>query len=217
MDLRDHAVEQNKLWAKKLKINQSVAVTCIKPSGTVSQLVGVSGSGLHPAYANHYIRRVRQDVKDPLNKALIESGKPYITDPYNKDAIVFEFPMGASTKSITKDQVSALEHLEVWKKFALYWCEHKPSVTIYVAEDEWLSVGAWCWENFDIVSGVSFLPKADDAHIYEAAPYEEISREEYSELYMKTKNPIDWDNISEEDDNTIGSQELACTADACEI
>ena len=217
MSLRDHAVEQNKLWAKKLKINQSVAVTCIKPSGTVSQLVGVSGSGLHPAYARHYIRRVRQDIKDPLNKALIESGKPYIADPYNKDAIVFEFPMGASTKSITKDQVSALEHLETWKKFALYWCEHKPSVTIYVSEDEWLSVGAWCWENFDIVSGVSFLPKADDAHIYEAAPYEEISGEEYSELYTKTKNPIDWDSISEEDDNTIGSQELACTADACEI
>ena len=217
MSLRDHAVEQNKLWAKKLKINQSVAVTCIKPSGTVSQLVGVSGSGLHPAYARHYIRRVRQDIKDPLNKALIESGKPYIADPYNKDAIVFEFPMGASTKSITKDQVSALEHLETWKKFALYWCEHKPSVTIYVSEDEWLSVGAWCWENFDIVSGVSFLPKADDAHIYEAAPYEEISGEEYSELYTKTKSPIDWDSISEEDDNTIGSQELACTADACEI
>jgi len=216
-DLRDHAVEQNKLWARKLKINQSVAVTCIKPSGTVSQLVGVSGSGLHPAYAKYYIRRVRQDIKDPLNQALIESGKPYITDPYNKDAIVFEFPMGASTKSLIKDQVSALEHLEIWKKFALYWCEHKPSVTIYVAEDEWLAVGAWCWENFDIVSGVSFLPKADDAHIYEAAPYEEISGEEYSELYNKTKTPIDWDNIGEEDDNTIGSQELACTADACEI
>jgi|TARA_R110002020_G_scaffold382991_1_gene593662 ribonucleoside-triphosphate reductase len=217
MSLRDHAVEQNKIWAKKLKINQSVAVTCIKPSGTVSQLVGVSGSGLHPAYAQYYIRRVRQDIKDPLNQALIESGKPYITDPYNKDAIVFEFPMGASTKSITRNQISALEHLEIWKKFALYWCEHKPSVTIYVGEDEWLSVGAWCWDNFDIISGVSFLPKADDAHIYEAAPYEEVTTDVWGELYEKTKSPIDWDNISEEDDYTIGSQELACTADACEI
>ena len=217
MSLRDHAVEQNKIWAKKLKINQSVAVTCIKPSGTVSQLVGVSGSGLHPAYAQYYIRRVRQDIKDPLNQALIESGKPYITDPYNKDAIVFEFPMGASTKSITRNQITALEHLEIWKKFALYWCEHKPSVTIYVGEDEWLSVGAWCWDNFDIISGVSFLPKADDAHIYEAAPYEEVTTDVWGELYEKTKSPIDWDSISEEDDYTIGSQELACTADACEI
>ena len=216
-DLKLHAVEQNKLWAKKLGINQSVAVTCIKPSGTVSQLVGVAGSGLHPAYANRYIRRVRQDIKDPLNQALIESGVPYITDPYNKDALVFEFPMGASTKCITKDQVSALEHLEIWKKFALYWCEHKPSVTIYIAEDEWLAVGAWCWQNFYILSGVSFLPKADDAHIYEAAPYEEISRDKYFELTKKAKKIIDWDKIIEVDDNTTGSQELACTGDACEI
>ena len=217
MSLRDHAVEQNKIWAKKLKVNQSVAVTCIKPSGTVSQLVGVSGSGLHPAYAQYYIRRVRQDIKDPLNQALIKSGKPYITDPYNKDAIVFEFPMGASTKSITRNQITALDHLEIWKKFALYWCEHKPSVTIYVGGDEWLSVGAWCWENFDIISGLSFLPKADDDHIYEAAPYEEVTTDVWGELYEKTKSPIDWDSISEEDDYTIGSQELACTADACEI
>ena len=216
-DLKLHAVEQNKLWAKKLGINQSVAVTCIKPSGTVSQLVGVAGSGLHPAYANRYIRRVRQDIKDPLNQALIESGVPYITDPYNKDALVFEFPMGASTKCITKDQVSALEHLEIWKKFALYWCEHKPSVTIYIAEDEWLAVGAWCWQNFYILSGVSFLPKADDAHIYEAAPYEEISRDQYFELTKRAKKIIDWDKIIEVDDNTTGSQELACTGDACEI
>jgi ribonucleoside-diphosphate reductase alpha chain len=216
-DLKLHAVEQNKLWAKKLGINQSVAVTCIKPSGTVSQLVGVAGSGLHPAYANRYIRRVRQDIKDPLNQALIESGVPCITDPYNKDALVFEFPMGASTKCITKDQVSALEHLEIWKKFALYWCEHKPSVTIYIAEDEWLAVGAWCWQNFYILSGVSFLPKADDAHIYEAAPYEEISRDQYFELTKKAKKIIDWDKIIEVDDNTTGSQELACTGDACEI
>ncbi len=216
-DLKLHAVEQNKLWAKKLGINQSVAVTCIKPSGTVSQLVGVAGSGLHPAYANRYIRRVRQDIKDPLNQALIESGIPYITDPYNKDALVFEFPMGASTKCITKNQVSAIEHLEIWKKFALYWCEHKPSVTIYIAEDEWLAVGAWCWQNFYILSGVSFLPKADDAHIYEAAPYEEISNTKYRELTKKAAKVIDWDKVIELDDNTIGSQELACTGDACEI
>ena len=132
-DLKMHAVETNKLWAKKLKIGQSVAVTCIKPSGTVSQLVGVAGSGLHPSYSKYYIRRVRQDIKDPLNEALIASGQPVVVDPYNKDALVFEFPMKAPAKSITKDKVSALEHLEVWKKFAIYWCEHKPSVTIYVS------------------------------------------------------------------------------------
>jgi len=123
--------------------------------------------------------------------------------------------MGASTKSITKDQISAVEHLEIWKKFALHWCEHKPSVTIYVEEDEWLDVGAWCWENFDIISGVSFLPKADDAHIYEAAPYEEITSEEYSKL--KANRKIDWESVTEGEDNTIGSQELACMAGACEI
>jgi ribonucleoside-diphosphate reductase alpha chain len=216
-DLKMHGVETNKLWAKKLKIGQSVAVTCIKPSGTVSQLVGVAGSGLHPSYSKYYIRRVRQDIKDPLNEALIASGQPVVVDPYNKDALVFEFPMKAPAKSITKDKVSALEHLEVWKKFAIYWCEHKPSVTIYVSEDEWLAVGAWCWENFDILSGVSFLPKADDAHIYQAAPYEEISSEEYSEMLKKTAFIIDWDKVTEEDDNTIGSQELACVADMCEI
>jgi ribonucleoside-diphosphate reductase alpha chain len=216
-DMKLHAVETNQLWAKKLKIEQSVAVTCIKPSGTVSQLVGVAGSGLHPSYSKHYVRRVRQDIKDPLNTALINSGQPFSPDPYNKDALVFEFPMKSPAKSITKDKVSALEHLEVWKKFSLHWCEHKPSVTIYVAEDEWLAVGAWCWENFDILSGVSFLPKADDAHIYEAAPYEEISSEEYSEMKKKTNFIIDWDKVVEEDDNTIGSQELACTAGACEI
>ena len=162
-DMKLHAVEDKPSVVKKLKIEQSVAVTCIKPSGTVSQLVGVAGSGLHPSYSKYYIRRVRQDIKDPLNEALIESGQPYSVDPYNKDALVFEFPMKAPSKSITKDKISAIEHLEVWKKFSLHWCEHKPSVTIYVSEDEWLAVGAWCWENFDILSGVSFLPKADDS------------------------------------------------------
>jgi len=156
-------------------------------------------------------------IKDPLNEVLIESGQPYSVDPYNKDALVFEFPMKTPSKSITKDKVSAIEHLEVWKKFSLHWCEHKPSVTIYISEDEWLAVGAWCWENFNILSGVSFLPKADDAHIYEAAPYEEITSEEYSEMKKKTNFIIDWDKVVEEDDNTIGSQELACTAGACEI
>jgi ribonucleoside-triphosphate reductase len=216
-ELKEVAVKTNKEYAHKLGITQSVAVTCVKPSGTVSQLAGVSGSGLHPSYSEYYIRRVRQDKKDPLNQALISAGVPYITDPYNNEAIVFEFPMRAPKNSITRHRVTALEHLEIWKRFAVHWSEHKPSVTIYTDEDEWLEVGAWLYKNFDILSGISILPKADEDHSYEATPYEEITMLEYNHL-MKTfpKKNIDWD-IKEIEDNTIGSQELACTADACEI
>ena len=212
--LRDIAVETNKEWAKKLGIERSVAVTCVKPSGTVSQLTGVHGSGLHPSYSKYYIRRVRQDKKDPLNTALFAADVPYIEDPYNHEAIVFCFPMKAPAGSVIRAKVSAIEHLETWKKFALHWCEHKPSVTIYVGEDEWLSVGAWCYDNFDILSGVSFLPKSDDDHSYVAAPYEEITKEEHNAFKIK---PIVWSDVEEAEDNTTSSQELACTADACEI
>jgi len=212
---KDHAVATNLQWAKKLKIPQSVAVTCVKPSGTVSQLTGVAGSGLHPSFGKHYIRRVRQDKKDPLNAALIEAGIPYDEDPYNSESLVFSFAVKAHPKSITKDKVDAISHLETWKKFALYWCEHKPSVTIYVEEDEWLDVGAWCYKNFDILSGVSFLPKADDHHVYQQAPYEEITASEYTK-FPKPKE-INWESFQESDDNTTSSQELACTGDACEI
>ena len=214
-NLKKVAVETNKEWAKKIGIPQSVAVTCVKPSGTVSQLTGVASSGLHPAFAKHYIRRVRQDKKDPLNQALIEAGVPYVEDPYNSEALVFSFAVKAPASSVTKDQVDAISHLETWKKFALHWCEHKPSVTIYVAENEWLRVGSWCYDNFDILSGVSFLPKADDAHAYTAAPYEEITAKEYKE-FPKLKD-INWYAVKEGEDNTTGSQELACTGDACEI
>ena len=212
---RGSAVYMNRIWAKKMGINPSAAITCIKPSGTVSQLTGVAGSGLHPSYAKYYIRRIRQDKKDPLNQSLIDAGIEYEDDPYNKEAIVFSFPMKAPAKSRTRHEFTAIQHLEIWKKFALHWCEHKPSVTIYVGEDEWLEVGAWCYKNFDIISGVSFLPRADDSHSYEVAPYEEITKEEYS-MFPKTK-AIDWRSIREDDDNTIGSQELACTGDKCEI
>lgn len=214
--LRDIAVETNKEWAKKLGIERSVAVTCVKPSGTVSQLTGVHGSGMHPSYAMHYIRRVRQDRKDPLNAALLAAHVPVIDDPYNPDALVFEFPMKAPVTSTTRDKVDAISHLEIWKKFAINWCEHKPSITVYIAEDEWLKVGAWCYDNFDILSGVSFLPKADSDHSYVAAPYEEITAEEYAKRASEI-NPIDWALVQEAEDNTTSSQELACTADACEI
>lgn len=220
-DLKLQAVEINGLWARKLtkhgntEVSPSVAVTCIKPSGTVSQLAGVHGSGLHPAYARYYTRRVRQDKKDPLNYALIESGIPYVEDPYNSEAWAFSFPMKADKNSVVRHQVSALEHLELWKKFALHWCEHKPSITVYVGEDEWLQVGSWCYDNFDILSGVSFLPKADDDHVYQAAPYEEITHKEYNLTPYPSK--INWGLVTEDSDHTTSSQEFACTADACEI
>jgi len=212
---RNIAVETNIKWAKEMGINQSTAITCIKPSGTVSQLTGVAGSGLHPSYSRWYIRRIRQDKKDPLNQALIDAGVPFEDDPYNKEAIVFSFPVQAPAKSRTRHDVSAIQHLEIWKKFALHWCEHKPSVTIYVGEEEWLEVGAWCYKNFDILSGVSFLPRADESHSYEVAPYEEITKETYKTI--PKIGIIDWDAIKEDDDNTIGSQELACSGDKCEI
>ena len=216
-ELKQVAVKTNKEYANKLGINQSVAVTCVKPSGTVSQLAGVSGSGLHPSYSDYYIRRVRQDKKDPLNQALVSAGVPYIVDPYNPEALVFEFPMRAPKNSVTRHKVTALEHLEIWKRFAVHWSEHKPSVTIYTGEDEWLEVGAWLYKNFDILSGISILPKADEDHSYEATPYEEITMLEYNDMFKKfPKQPIDWD-VKEIEDNTTGSQELACTADACEI
>jgi len=214
--LREVAVETNKEWAKKLGIERSAAVTCIKPSGTVSQLTGVHGSGMHPAYAKHYIRRVRQDRKDPLNSALLAAHVPVTDDPYNPDAIVFEFPMKAPITSITRDKVDAISHLEIWKKFNVNWCEHKPSITVYIAEDEWLKVGSWCYENFDILSGVSFLPKADSDHSYVAAPYEEITSKEHAKRASEIQS-LDWALVQEAEDNTTSSQELACTADACEI
>ena len=213
---RDIAINTNIKWAKELDINQSTATTCVKPSGTVSQLTGVSGSGLHPAYSRYYIRRIRQDKKDPLNQALIDAGIPYEDDPNNKDSmIVFSFPMKSPPKSQTRNELSAIEHLEIWKRFAVNWCEHKPSVTVQVEEHEWLEVGAWCYKNFDILSGVSFLPKIEEDHTYEALPFEEIDKETFSN-FPKFKK-IDWDAVVEHEDNTTSSQELACTGDKCDI
>ena len=210
------AIQTNIEWAKKLGIPESVAITCIKPSGTVSQLTGVAGSGLHPSYSKYYLRRVRQDKKDPLNEALAASQIPCVTDPYNTEALVFAFPVKAPSESVVREKVDAISHLETWKKFAVHWCEHKPSITVYVEESEWMKVGAWCYDNFDILSGVSFLPKADDAHIYQEAPYETITKREYNKL-MSSMEKIDWGVVQEGEDNTTSSQELACTGDACEL
>ena len=215
-ELRDYAVKTNEIFAKEIGINPSASVTCVKPSGTVSQLVD-SSSGIHPRHARYYIRRVRNDKKDPLSQKLIDNGVKYLEDPYNKDAWAFEFPM-KSNGSLTRHDVSAMEQLELWKKFALHYCEHKPSMTCYVKETEWPSVGAWIWDNFDIVNGISFLPSADEGHVYQAAPYEDIDKatfQKWNKEYSKIE--LTWDNLVEHTDDTTGSQEYACVAGACEI
>ena len=210
-DLKREVVDTNKELAKKLKINQSAATTCVKPSGTVSQLSG-SASGCHPKYAPYYYRRVRNDVKDPITDALIEAGVPHAVDPYNSEAIVFTFAMKSPKDAVCTKDITAIEHLEFWKKLALNWCEHKPSVTVNVKTEEWPAVGAWCWENFDILSGVSFLPAEDENHTYELAPYEKITKRQY-EIHPVLKF-VDWSTIPESRERET---ELACSAGECAI
>ncbi len=211
--LREHAITTNKKWAKKLDINPSAAITCVKPSGTVSQLVG-SSSGIHPRFARHYIRRVRNDIKDPLAQSMIEQGVPYEIDNTNENQVIFEFPIKAPTAAVCISEVSAIQQLELWKVYAEHWCEHKPSVSIYVGEDEWLQVGSWVYDNFDIMSGVSFFPRDD--HVYTQPPYECIKAEEYEQRSADFPTEIQMD-IVEVDDTTTASQELACTGGACEL
>jgi len=218
--LRGIAVEANKYWASKFGINQSTAITCVKPSGTVSQLVD-SASGIHARHNPHYIRTVRGDNKDPLTEFLINSGipnEPEIKDnEKSKDITVFSFPMKAPAGSICRNDMTAIEQLELWKIYAKHWCEHKPSVTISVKENEWVPVGAWCWENFEYLSGVSFLPFSD--HTYVQAPYQDIDEKKYKKLVKKMPTTLDWHKLQdfEKEDNTKGSQELACTAGVCEL
>ena len=213
--LREVTRETNKEWAEKLGIPESKAITTVKPSGTVSQLVN-SGSGIHPRYAKHYIRRVRADVKDPLAAWMQEQGVPSEVDVYNPQNLVFSFPMASADNSMTRHDISALEHLELWLTYRKHWTDHNPSVTIYVGEDEWPEVGAWVWNHWDEVCGVSFLPREDDNHSYAQAPYEEISKEKYNELKALVPT-VDFADYVELADNTTSSQELACTAGACEI
>jgi len=218
--LRSVAVEANSYWALKFGINQSTAITCVKPSGTVSQLVD-SASGIHARHNPYYIRTVRGDNKDPLTEFLINSGIPnepeIKANEESKDITVFSFPMKAPIGSVCRNDMSAIEQLELWKIYAKHWCEHKPSVTISVKENEWVPVGAWCWENFEHLSGVSFLPFSD--HTYIQAPYQDITEKEYKKLVKKMPATLDWKKLQdfEKEDNTKGSQELACTAGVCEL
>ena len=217
VNLKDHAIETNKKWAELLGVNQSTAITCVKPSGTVSQLVD-SASGIHPRYSPYYLRTVRADKKDPLCDMMIDKGFHAEDDVMKpNDTKVIYFPMKSPVESVMRDAKSAIEQLEIWKTYQLYWCEHKPSITVYVKEEEWLQVGAWVYENFDVMSGVSFLPHSD--HSYKQAPYQEVDKKTYQEWVAKTPRNINWMDLTqyEKEDTTTSSKELACTAGACEI
>ena len=216
-ELRQVAIDTNKVWAKKFKINESAAITCVKPSGTVSQLVDAS-SGIHARHADYYIRTVRADMKDPLCVFMKEKGfpcEPDITKP--EHTMVFSFPMISPKTSIFRDDKTAIEQLEHWLLYQRHWCEHKPSVTISVKEDEWMEVGSWVYKHFDEVSGVSFLPYSD--HVYKQAPYQDCTKEEYKELMKQMPKDVDWEELAdyEKEDNTAGSQTYACSGGACEI
>ena len=215
--LKKVAIDTNKEWSKKLNINQSVAITCVKPSGTVSQLTDTA-SGIHARHNPYYVRTVRADKKDPLAKMMHEQGFPCEDDVTKPDHTwVFSFPIKGPKNGVYRKDMSAIEHLELWKVYQDNWCEHKPSITISVKEDEWMSVGAWTFNNFEYMSGVSFLPFAD--HSYRQAPYQDCTKSEYETLLGKMPKEVDWSKLSEyeKQDMTIGSQELACSADGCEV
>ena len=216
-ELKEVAIETNKEWSEKLGVPQSVAITCVKPSGTVSQLVD-SASGIHARYSDYYIRTVRQDKKDPLAQLMVEAGVPYEDDVMKPDSTyVFSFPMKAPEGSVMRDDRTAIEQLELWKVYQEAWCEHKPSITVFVKEDEWLKVGAWVYDNFDAVSGVSFLPHSE--HSYKQAPYQEITEMEYNEMLKDMPTEVDFTQLIdfEKEDTTVGMKEYACTGGACEI
>lgn len=215
--LREVAVKTNKEVADYLEVPYSTAITCVKPSGTVSQLVN-SSSGIHARHSKHYIRTVRGDNKDPLTQLMIDQGvpnEPCVMKPAT--TTVFSFPMKSPEKAITRSDLSAIEQLETWLMYQRHWCEHKPSVTISVKEDEWLEVGAFVFKHFDEMSGVSFLPF--DGGSYKQAPYQECTEEEYKEALNKMPKNIDWSLLSkyEKEDSTAGMQTFACTGDTCEI
>jgi len=216
-EMRHLSVSVNEKEANSLKINPSVSITCVKPSGTVSQLTGVS-SGIHPWHSEYYMRSVRADNKDPLTQFLKESGIPSEPDVMKPDmTTVFYFPIKAPKNAVVTKDLTAIDHLEMWKTYRTHWTEHNPSVTINVEEDEWMRVGAWVFDNFDSIGGVSFLPAVE--HSYKQAPYQEISKEEYEKMVKDMPDPIQWEMLSlyETTDGTTGSQELSCVAGACDI
>lgn len=216
--LRETAVKTNKEWAEKIGIPQSTAVTCVKPSGTVSQLVDAA-SGIHTRHAPYYIRTIRSDKKDPLAKMMVDIGFPVENDVTKPDhTYIFSFPMKGPENAIYRKDMSAIQQLELWLIYQRSWCEHKPSVTVSVKEDEWPEVGAWVWNHFDEMSGVSFLPFSDS--MYQQMPYQDCTKEEYEVLSNKMPKNVDWTKLAdyEKTDTTVASQTLACSsAEGCDI
>ena len=215
--LKNVAISTNAEWAERLNIPVSAAITCVKPSGTVSQLVD-SASGIHARHSPYYIRTVRGDNKDPLTQFLIDQGVPNEPDVMKPDATtVFSFPQKAPAGAVTRNDMSAIEQLETWLTYQRAWCEHKPSVTVSVRDDEWIEVGAFVYKHFDEMSGVSFLPHSD--HTYQQAPYQDCEKSDYEMLLSVMPTDIDWSKLSdyEKEDNTAGMQTMACSGDSCEI
>lgn len=215
--LRDVAISSNAAMAEEIGIPQSTAVTCVKPSGTVSQLVDAA-SGIHARHNPYYIRTVRGDNKDPLTQFLMSQGIPAEPDVMKPDSTtVFSFPMKSPKGAVTRTAMTAIEQLELWLAYQRHWCEHKPSVTISVKEHEWMDVGAWVYEHFDEVSGISFLPFSE--HTYQQAPYQDINEEQYKEFLTKMPKKVEWSLLREfeKEDTTSGGRELACTAGVCEV
>jgi ribonucleoside-triphosphate reductase (thioredoxin) len=236
--LREVAVETNKKWAKRLGINQAAAITCVKPSGTVSQLVN-SASGIHPRFSPYYIRTVRADSKDPMAQYMLKAGfpcevdatkvtrkpsvdndrshlRPTEQDLYHGTTLIFSFPVKSPEGAIYTTDMGALEQLKLWKIYQDNWCEHKPSITVYYKDDEFFDICSWMWKNFDMMSGISLLPYSD--HTYDQAPYTECTEAQYTAL-QKVMPGFDWQALAafEFEDMTTGSQELACVGGMCEI
>lgn len=215
-EMKEVAVATNKEWAERLGIQQAAAITCVKPSGTVSQLVN-SASGIHPRFAPFYLRTVRADVKDPLAQYMVQAGFPYEVDVTKESNLVFGFPVRAPEGAVCTKEVGAMEQLRLWKAYQEYYTEHKPSITVYYRDEEFLDICSWLWKNFDLVSGISLLPHSD--HVYRQAPYQEITEEQYNELAAQMPT-FDWEAAAAfegDQDSTEGSQTLACTGNSCEL
>ena len=214
-ELRDVARKTNEKYAKRLDVPVSASITCVKPSGTVSQLVD-SASGIHTRHSDYYVRTIRMDKKDAIYDFLKEKGVHVEDEQFRPDSTaVFSFPIKSPNGSITRNDKTALEQLELWLTYQRHWCEHKPSVTISVRDEEWLEVGAWVYKHFDEISGISFLPHSD--HSYVQAPYQECTKEEYMKLLKETPKSIDFKELIEDDDMTEGAQTMACVGNSCEI
>jgi len=216
-ELKQCAIDTNAEWAEKLGVPVSAAITCVKPSGTVSQLTDAA-SGIHARHSQYYIRTVRGDNKDPLTEFMKSQGIPNEPEAFKPDqTTVFSFPVKAPDGAVVTADLTAIEQLQMWLAYQRSWCEHKPSVTVNIKANEWMEVGAFVYEHFDEMSGVSFLPYDD--HTYQQAPYQEIGASEYNEMLKLMPSRIDWSKLGdfEKEDGTKSSQTFACTGEVCEV